>query len=409
LSRFVKRNLFLIVQGQFVSLTGSSVGIIVLALWTLEVTNDPRFVGAVMFCAVLPQVLLAPLAGVLVDRSSKKRIVVATDTAMGLSMLSIAIPFLLLEWSPIQVVYWLMVVVAINGVCDAFFQPAMFAIVPSIVEKRQLDDANSLLSAANATARIIGMGLGGVLYRILGGPVVFLLDGISFLLSAISESFLRIPGDQSRHETPVNLIENLKVGFRRFWNDRGLRNAYLLFAGWNFVTATYITAFPILVTKFHGQSGAWFGYIAASIAAGSLVGLAIFKRLDSNGPRRFFLFTATIAVVGLSVTAIAFTPNSYLAVGIGFVMGAAHAPMEVMLRTVVQATVSVDIIGRVSSVALALIGISIPIGYVFWGYLLELTNQNAPLMLMISGLGIIFFLVITTMSRDYRNFMATTI
>jgi hypothetical protein len=109
------------------------------------------------------------------------------------------------------------------------------------------------------------------------------------------------------------------------------------------------------------------------------------------------------------VTAIAFTPNSYLAVGIGFVMGAAHAPMEVMLRTVVQATVSVDIIGRVSSVALALIGISIPIGYVFWGYLLELTNQNAPLMLMISGLGIIFFLVITTMSRDYRNFMATTI
>jgi hypothetical protein len=139
------------------------------------------------------------------------------------------------------------------------------------------------------------------------------------------------------------------------------------------------------------------------------VGLAIFKRLDSNGPRRFLLFTATIAVVGLSMTAIAFTPNSYLAVGIGFVMGAAHAPMEVMLRTVVQATVSVDVIGRVSSVALALIGISVPIGYVFWGYLLALTNQNAPLMLMICGLGIISFLAITSMSRDYRNFMATTI
>ena len=108
-----------------------------------------------MFCAVLPQVLLAPLAGVLVDRSSKKRIIVAMDTAMGLSMLSIAIPFLLLEWSPIQVVYWLMAVVAINGVCAAFFQPAMFAIVPSIVEKRQLDDANSLLSAANATASVL--------------------------------------------------------------------------------------------------------------------------------------------------------------------------------------------------------------------------------------------------------------
>ena len=403
------RNLFLIAQGQFVSLAGSSINVVVLALWTFEVTGDATVVGIVMLCSTLPQVLVGPVAGVIVDRADKRQLVVLADTAMGLSMLSISIPVFLLDWPATEVVFWLMGAVAINGICSAVFQPALFAIVPSIVSRDALDDANSLLTAAGSTASIIGMAIGGVLYRLLGGPIVFLLDGVSFLLSGLSESFLKVPKTDRADREPATVWDDMVFGAKRFWQFRGMRNAFLLFTGWNFVTGTNVTALPVLVTQVHGQSEAWFGYILAATSVGSLLGLACFNRLDENGRARLWLFTGTQATDGLGMMAMALTPNGYAAVAVGVVMGLAVGPMNVMLRTVVQATVPSDIIGRVFSIGMVLVGASIPIGFVFWGYAIEMADHNAPLMLTICGSAIVFFLVVTSLSRDYRTFMATEI
>lgn len=380
-----------------------------LSLWVLDTTGSATYVGLVVMCAALTTVVLTPLGGVVADRVNRKTILITADVVVGLAMLSLALPFFVLGLDDQLALLWLVCVQVLAGGAMAFFSPAIMATIPDISPRSRLDDANSLFSASNSLTNVVGSGLAGVLFRIVGGPALFVINGVGFLLSALSEAFLDLPPPEKRSAERIGVWVEAKDGLSYIGKHKGLRNLFLLFAASNLLYAPVIVAFPVLVTQSHAQSADWLGYIFGSLGVGSMVGLALFTRVSSDGVGRFRWFTGCMIAQGITLCAIGGTPDSQSAVVIAFIAGMAIAPVNVMVMSVIQGTVPRQIVGRVSSVGALVAGSASPLGFGVGGVVLDLIDQNAPLMLYICGALAAMVAAALSVNRDYRDFMSTRI
>ena len=154
--------------------------------WLLEETGSAALMSTVLFVVALPGVLVGPLAGAIVDRHSRKHILVYTDLVRGFA---VAVPALLIlsRVPNTYVIAAFVVVAAANGLAAALFNPAIAAGLPDITSPGRLTSANSLQQLSAQVAISLGQAAGGVAFRVLGAPLLFLIDSVSFVISAASE------------------------------------------------------------------------------------------------------------------------------------------------------------------------------------------------------------------------------
>ena len=138
--------------------------------------------GLIMMLSMLPGVLLGPLAGTIVDNYCRKKIIVTADILSGLFVLLLAALMLFAPHATRPTVVWLTVVSIALGVIAAVFRPAVSASIPDLVPAGRVAAANSLNQSSMQVSMLIGQGLGGVLFRLLGAGVLFLADGISYFI-----------------------------------------------------------------------------------------------------------------------------------------------------------------------------------------------------------------------------------
>lgn len=183
------RNFFLLWQGQLVSAFGDALYAIALNLFVLELTGSTAVMGTIMALVTVPKVLLGPFLGVMVDRADRKKLIVIGDLIRGLSILLVTAAL----WSGVLEIWMLMAVAVADGICSAFFNPAVESSLPDLVPDENLMRANSVYQIATTGADIFGQSMGGAIYSLLGAPVMFLMNGISYLFSAGTELFIKIP------------------------------------------------------------------------------------------------------------------------------------------------------------------------------------------------------------------------
>src|SRR5258708_118828 len=172
--------------GQLVSQTGDWFNSVALFTLLLRLSGSGEAVGYVLIIKLLPSFFVGPLAGVVADRFNRKTIMIIADVARGILVLG----FLLVR-SPDQV--WL--VYALAGVEIAiatFFEPAKSAAIPGIVSRDELISANGLSSASWSVTLALGAALGGVVTEVFGSDTAFIVDSISFFVSAAYISAVRI-------------------------------------------------------------------------------------------------------------------------------------------------------------------------------------------------------------------------
>ncbi|MCH9015970.1 MAG: MFS transporter, partial [Gemmatimonadetes bacterium] len=196
MSALFNRNFILLWQGQFVSQVGNQAYLIALMFWLLEHTGSVALMGMVLMTSSLPGVLLGPLAGAFVDRHSRKAIIVGSDLARGLAVAVLAITMVTSDSTEL-IIATLFVVAVVNGVAAAVFNPAVGAAIPDLVPPTSLRGANSLNQMSVQAASFLGLAAGGTLYALFGPVVLFTTDAISFLLSGLSEFFIRLPQKKS--------------------------------------------------------------------------------------------------------------------------------------------------------------------------------------------------------------------
>ncbi|MGL4742679.1 MAG: MFS transporter, partial [Sarcina sp.] len=202
---FTKRDFTLLFFGQFISTLGSGINMIGLSLYVLKFDNPILGMGTLSIIMVLPWAFLSPFMGVLADKFSKKKIMIWCDILRG--FLGIALFFV----NNIFVFYLITLGMSIMNV---IFAPAASGFLPFILEEDELSQANSLYAGSGELAFLIGPAIGGVLVSLCGPGVVFMLNGISYIISGISEIFLSVDGYVKKDQEKKTIIfREIKEGY----------------------------------------------------------------------------------------------------------------------------------------------------------------------------------------------------
>ena len=408
--RLLNRNFVLLWQGQLVSRMGNQAFAIAMMFWTMETTGSASLMGAMMMFGTLPVVLLGPLAGTLADRASRKWILVACDALSGLVMLGLSVPFFLPGGEPRVLIAYLAGMALLLGVLQAFFLPASTAAIPDLVPQEKVAAANSLDQGSLQLSSLVGQSLGGVLYRLLGAPVLFVIDGVTFLLSALSESFINLPPPERKEEEAGSAWDgyrrDLVEGLRYVWGHRGMRDFLVLAAAVNFFAMPILVLLPFLVSDNLGRGAEWYGFLLAGFGLGSLLGYALAGGVRLPPGARSSVLLASVVASSVLLGSLGFVHRPGVALALMIAIGALNGFFNILVITAFQVGAREELRGRVMGVVTTVAMAVAPLGMALGGLFGDLTGKNLPLLYGLCGGLIASATLLLGLRRPVREFLA---
>jgi MFS family permease len=336
------RNYRLFFSGQSVSLVGTWITRIATSWLVYRLTGSVLLLGVVGFCGQIPTLLLAPFAGVLVDRWNRHRILVVTQ---ALSLLQSAALAVLALTGIITVPHVLLLQIA-QGIINAFDTPARQAFVSEMVEDRaDLPNAIALNSSMVNGSRIIGPSIGGIVIAAVGEGWCFALDALSYVAVIGSLLAMRLtPRATPRRDTRMR--EELATGFRYVTRFVPVRSALLLLSLVSVMGMPYTVLMPaISANVLHGGPHT-LGFLMTASGAGALGGaLYLASRRSVLGLGRAMAVASTTFGVGLA--AFSLSRSLWLSLLLLPLVGAGMMVTMAATNTIIQTLVSEDLRGRV--------------------------------------------------------------
>lgn len=376
--RLWNKNFFLLWQGQLVSVFGDVIYLIALDFWVLEVTGSTALMGLLSALTMVPRIVLGPFAGVFVDKWDRKKIIVLTDFIRGVLVTLVGIAGI---FGFIQV--WMVFITGIIlGLCSAFFNPSMASVKPDIVHESKLVQANSVTSLASSGMDMIGNAIGGILFVTIGAPYMFLFNGISYIFSAFTEIFIKVPKIE-RKAKEVTFKEDFREGLKFMWGFKTLRNVFFAASGINFfANAAFILILPYFkATPFLGPEK--YGFAMASISCSMVVGSIILSIITIKREIKFKVFYFSIIFNGLLLISITFIKSYLLLVGILFISFLGNVVFNTIFNTTMMLVVPSEKRGKVSALMGTMSMGLTPIGTVVGGVLGEILPINVAMTILL--------------------------
>lgn len=409
--KLLNKNFVLLWQGQFVSMMGNQALMMAYMMWLKHTTGSATLIGSVMMVSALSFVLFGPIGGAFADRYSRLLLIIISDVVSGFAVLALAF---LMFWSPdattaiIPLMFVVSIVISVSG---AFFVPAISAAIPDLVPVGKINQANSLNQSSTQISVIFGQALGGVLYGIWGARVLILVDGISFLVAAISESFVDIPGTLPEKDPRMGgifkkLDKDLRDGINYVRNYSGLKRLLIAFAALNFFSAPLVILLPFYVEDFLKVSSDWYGYLMAAHSLGILLGFVVAGAAKISGESRSQLTVFLLVAVSVSFSSLGFVKSTAVAFVLAFVIGTMLGMINLNVLTTLQLRTPAAIRGRVFGLMTTTTGALAPIGMGLAGVAGDLTNKNIPLIFTLSGLGLLLVSLAVSTNYEFRSYLA---
>jgi MFS family permease len=307
--------------GRTTSSFGDALMPVTLAFAVLSVGGSATDIGTVLAASTLAKVVLLMLGGTLADRMSRRLLLVGSDTF--LLIIQAAVGALLLAGRPSVAV--LTGAAVCYGAAAAIAKPAFTGMVPQTVSSPRLQQANALMGISRSTAEILGPLVAGILVATTAVGWVYLLDAVTFLVSAVALGLLKLPPSRPREHT--SFVTDLMVGWREMASRSWYWIALCCHALWNLGFCAFLVLGPVILARQAGGASAW-GLISTSMAVGALAGGALSLRWRPRRP-------LTVAHLGLALTAL------QLAALIG------PSPILVSMAAAVAATAGVSFVNNV--------------------------------------------------------------
>jgi len=359
---------FLIVWfGQLISLIGSGLTSFALGVWVYQRTGSVTQFSLILLSAMLPSILISPVAGAFVDRWNRRWCMILSDSGAGITTVAIA---LLLTTGNLEI-WHIYLAVSLSSVCKAFQLPAYTASTSLLVPKEHLPRASGMVQSAEACAQLISPLLAGILLGIIQLEGVILIDFATFLFALTTLLLVRFP-DAKTAAVPVDgkasLWREAVEGGTYIFVRPGLLALLIVFAINNFVFGLIEVLFPPLVLSF--TSVTVLGTIQSLGGAGMLLGSVVMSIW--GGPRTLirgvfgfaFLSQLCILALGLRADTALFALAFFLFFfSLPFINGWCDA---ILLRKVAP-----DIQGRVFATINMICFSCIPLAYVVAGPLAE--------------------------------------
>jgi MFS family permease len=359
---FESRNYRLFFAGQTVSLIGTWITRIATSWLVYRLTGSVLLLGIVGFCGQIPTLLLAPFAGVLVDRWDRHRILVITQ-ALSLAQ-SVALAALTLSGT-ITVAHVLALQV-VQGIINAFDTPARQAFVVEMVEDRaDLPNAIALNSSMVNASRIIGPSIGGIIIAAVGEGWCFALDAVSYLAVIASLLAMRLVA-RARPRRNTRMREEMAAGFRYVTGFVPVRSALLLLSLVSIMGMPYTVLMPAISRNVLGGGPHTLGVLMTASGAGALCGaLYLASRRSVLGLGRAMV-VATMAF-GVGLAAFSFSSTLWVSLLVLPIVGAGMMVTMAATNTIIQTVVQEELRGRVMAFyTMAFLGTA-PIGSLIAG------------------------------------------
>lgn len=376
------RNFWLYAIGRLVSLIGSGVQSLAIPLYILDLTGSGTIMGTFMVITMLPRILFGPIAGVLGDRFNRKMIMIYMDFARGAAILAMAV----LAGANSLTITVLFIFQLLISTFDISFDPATAAMLPDIIDSDKLLRGNSILGAINSLSYIIGPVLGGILYGMFGIEAVLILNGASYIASAISEIFIRYR--QTTEKGKISLKSVFKdivegVGYMRKINGLILVMVFAMLS--NFLLSPFFSVvFPFFARTIVGFTSEQYGFLQSGWVVGVLIGNVILGTLLSKKRQgNLFAMGLTAETLILFLLTVFFFPyfidlfgwaswRYFAALGLPIlVTGIFNAFVNTPLNTLFQKIVPTNYRSRIFSVISILSQIATPLGAAIYGFAVD--------------------------------------
>jgi len=399
------RNYRLFFSGQSISLIGTWMTRIATSWLVYRLTNSALLLGVVGFAGQIPSFLLAPIAGVLVDRWNRHRLLVATQALAMAQSLALAA----LTLTGVVKIWHVIALSAFQGVINAFDMPARQAFVVEMVEKREdLSNAIALNSSVVNAARLLGPSLAGVIIAAVGEGWCFMLDGVSYLAVIASLLLMKLPRAVAEQIEEENLFRQFREGWNYIIGFMPIRNMLLLLALVSLVGMPYTVLMPIFADEILGGGPYTLGWLMAASGVGALMGaLFLAARKTVLGLGKFI--PAMAGAFGAGLIAFSFSRALWLSLLLMVVTGLGFMVQMAVSNTLLQTIVEEDKRGRVMSFYTAAVMGTTPFGSLLAGAMAA--RIGAPHTLLISGIccivGALWFAkTLPSLRRDVRPIYA---
>ncbi len=330
--------------GSTISLGGDQFYLVALPWVILQVTGSALAMGSIMMLAAIPRAVLMLIGGVVSDRLSPRKIMIATAAARTIFVAALGG----LLWFH-QLHLWHMYLLALGfGTADAFSAPASSTYLPSLVKKEQLLAANSVFQTTAQLATISAPVPVGVFIKVFGVAWAFLIDAVSFLF--IIGALWRLP-DIPRPAATVKrpaMWQAIKEGIRHVVKDVPLRSLMVLAGVINLCLAGPMAVGLAYLTKQRFGTPTSYGFVVSAVAAGGLAGSLVAGLWRPR--KRGVLMLSVCTVLALCLGSIGLLHILWQLAGVLFVMGLAAGVVNIQIASWIQQRVDVQIRGRVMSV-----------------------------------------------------------
>ncbi len=389
--KLFNKDFILLFQGQMVSQLGGSLYVVGIIFWLKQSTSSATLMGLIYMVGMIPGVLLGPLGGTVVDRYSRKKIIVFADIIKGGLMLSMAVVMLWMPQATELIIILLFITTFFNGSLAAFFQPAVSATIPDLVPTNRLEGANGLLQSSVQIAFLVGQCFGGLLFVVLGAPVLLLINGISYLLSAFSEAFITIPQKkaipkENWRATVSSFKTETAEGFHYIRVKPGLLDLFVMQGVTTFFIAPLGVLLPFFVEDTLHSTPKWYGFLMAGLAFGVTLGSVVSAVIKIAPVKKGKLIGSALIFYSLCLIGVGYSQTVVTALLVLMVMGVCSGLMYVLVNSVIQRSTPGEIRGRVfgllTTATLALTPISMGLA----GIVADLVNHNITL--IYTGCGI---------------------
>ncbi|GAA4612158.1 MFS transporter [Saccharopolyspora hordei] len=372
-----ERNYRYYASGQVVSLTGTWMQRAAQDWLVLELTGgSPAALGVAVALQFLPTLLFTLWAGVVADRFDKRRVLIATQSALGGCGLVLG----LLDVTGVAVLWHVYVLCFVLGCFAAVDAPVRQSFVVEMVGPKQLTNAVALNSMTFNLARIVGPAIAGVLITAIGTGWVFLLNGISSA-AVVGGLLLMDVAALHRSEPAPKERGQLRAGLRYVLGRPDLLVVLALVFFVSTFGMNFENSFAVIARNVFGRDADGYGLLITMLAVGTLSGAALAARRSGRGGPRMRLLLVGAAVFGLLEAGASLMPTYELFAGALVPVGIAVMTFTTTANATVQLSVEPTMRGRVMGLYMLLFLGGKPLGGLASGWLAELLGARWPILL----------------------------
>lgn len=289
------KDFILMLQGNAVSDIGDLLYSVAIGYWVYEQTGSSALMGVMSSISMFVTMFLSPFTGSIVDKCSRKGMIVGMDVLRGLIMLALGV---LLYMSKLTIP-GVLLAAFLASVCSVFFNPAVNTLMIDIIPHDDMVRGQSIFSASNALINMVGKAFSGVLVAFLGVPLIVVLNGVSYLISALTETFIHVPRtvQQGEKVTVKGVLHDFGRAIKAIFADKFLKTFVPVLLLLNLLCAGPMTLMlPFCLEK--GFTMEQYGLLMSIEMAASLVCVVILGVVKTTPKVRYWLqaigFTASL-------------------------------------------------------------------------------------------------------------------